>query len=204
MLNNIKIGTRLVIGFASLLVLLALISFFSLINMASMNEETEKVTVRYYPQTVMANTILDNVNLAARTIRNIILLDDPEAIQREEERLQQSADAINEAFAQLEERTVSVEGKQALAAVLEARKVYRADQAEVIRMIEAGQKQEAVNFMMTKLRESQGEYFDKVEVMVGHVSKRVETSAAAAKSAYESSRLFFLRYWSNVTCDVVD
>lgn len=28
MLNNIKIGTRLVIGFASLLVLLALISFF--------------------------------------------------------------------------------------------------------------------------------------------------------------------------------
>jgi methyl-accepting chemotaxis protein len=192
MLNNIKIGTRLVIGFVSLLVLLALVSFSSLINMASMNEETEKVTVRYYPQTVMANTILNNVNLAARTIRNILLLDDPDVIQSEEQRLEQSAAAINEAFAQLEERTVSVEGKQALADVVTARKVYLVDQAEVIRLINAGQKQEAVNFMLTKLRKSQGEYLDKVEVMVGHVGKRVETSAATAKSAYDSARLLIL------------
>lgn len=192
MLSNIKIGTRLALGFASLLILLALISALSLMNMLTMNDNTEQVTVRYYPQVVIANDILDNVNLAARSIRNIVVLSDIEEMKREEARIIESGKVIDEAIAALVKVTQSEEGKALLATINDARNGYRIDQTEAIRLAMSQQNEEAVSYLLNEMRLSQGLYFQAVEDMITHVSKRVEASGAAAKQAYDSARLFIL------------
>src|SRR5690554_1214516 len=192
MLNNMKIGTRLTLGFTSLLILLALISILSILNMATINKNTEQVTVRYYPQTVVANDILDNVNIAARSIRNIIMLSDEGEMKNEEQRVIQAGKAIDQAIANLEKVTQSAAGKALLVTLNEARKGYHADQSEAIRLAMAQQNEEAVSYLLNEMRFSQNLYFQAVEDMVEHVSNRVESSGEAANAAYEKGRLFIL------------
>lgn len=192
MLSNMKIGTRLAIGFSSLLVLLALISLLSLINMSTMNYNTEQVTVRNYPQVVMVNRISDNVNLAARSIRNIVLLSDMDEIKREEERIIQSGRTIDELLAELEKVTQSTEGKALIATIKDARAGYRADQVEAVRLAMNNQNEEAVEFLLNQMRVSQSLYFQSVQDMITHVSNRVESSGAAAADAYANARMFIL------------
>ena len=192
MLNNMKIGTRLTLGFTSLLILLALISILSLINMSAMNRSTEDVTVRYYPQTITANNILRNVNLAARSIRNIVMLSDLAEMKNEEQRIIESGQTIDQAIADLDKVTESAEGKALMVTIKDARKGYQADQSEAIRLAMNQQNEEAVSYLLNEMRFSQGLYFQAVEDMINHVSKRVEASGEAAKNAYESARLFIL------------
>src|SRR5690554_3674650 len=192
MLNNMKIGTRLTIGFASLLILLALISVLALVNMSTMNRNTEEVTVRYYPQTVTANNILRNVNLAARSIRNIVMLSDLAEMKNEEQRIIESGQTIDQAIADLDKVTESAEGKALLVTIKDARKGYQADQSEAIRLAMNQQNDEAVNYMLNEMRFSQSLYFQAVEDMITHVSDRVESAGAAAKDAYENARMFII------------
>lgn len=192
MLSNMKIGTRLAIGFASVLILLALISILSLINMSTMNRNTEQVTVRYYPQTVMANNILRNVNIIARTLRNVVLLTDKEEMKKEEERIAQSIKIIDETIVELEKRTESEEGKALLATINNAKQGFRADQSEAIRLAMAEQNEEATSYLLNEMRFSQSLYFQAVEDMLAHVSKQVEQSGTTAESAYKNARLFIL------------
>jgi methyl-accepting chemotaxis protein len=192
MLNNMKIGTRLTIGFVTLLILLALISIVSMLNMATMNRNTEEVTVRYYPQTVMMNNVLDNLNIAARSLRNIVLLSDVSEMKQESDRIAQTGNEIDKLLAELDKRTESEEGKALLATIAEARKGYLVDQTEAIRLAMASQNEEAVRYLLNEMRFSQGLYFQAVGDMITHVSKRVESSGATAKSAYENARLFIL------------
>jgi methyl-accepting chemotaxis protein len=192
MLNNIKIGTRLTIGFSTLLVLLALISVLSLINMSVMNHNTEQVTVRYFPQTVMANTIIDNLNISARAVRNIIISSDMEMINKQNQRIMDSRRVIDEVLVEFDKITESQEGKAVIAAMKQAREAYRVDQEKALRLAVAQQDEESANFLFTDMEVSQARYFNAVEDMIKHVSKRVETSSAEAKSAYESSRVLIL------------
>src|SRR5690554_4721514 len=143
MLNNMKIGTRLAVGFATLLILLALISILSLANMSVMNSNTEEVTLRYYPQSVQANKLMDNVNIVARAIRNMVLLSDMDDMKAQQERITNAVASIDQALAELDRITQSTAGRAFLATINEAKKAYRADQTETIRLSLAGQDEEA-------------------------------------------------------------
>src|SRR5690606_16163633 len=135
---------------------------------------------------------LRNVNLAARSIRNIVMLSDAEAMKNEDQRIIESGKTIEQAIEDLEKVTESAEGKARLVTIKEARKGYQADQSEAIRLAMAQQNEEAVSYLLNDMRFSQSLYFQAVEDMITHVSKRVESSGAAAKGAYESARLFII------------
>lgn len=192
MLNNMKIGTRLTLGFTSLLILLALISILSLINMSAMNRSTEAITVRYFPQTILANRILENLNVTARSLRNIILLNDIEEMKKEQALIDQATRNITEALAELEKRTESKEGKDRLATMLAAREGYVNDRNEAVRLAIDMQNEQAAHYMFNDLRTSQDLYFRAVEDMTSFSSTEVDLSGEAATAAYEKARLFIL------------
>ena len=192
MLNNIKIGTRLTIGFVSVLILLALISILSLVNMSVMNSNTETITVRYFPQTVKANNVIDNVGIIARSLRNIALLNDEKEIKNELLRIDESNKLIDEASAYLDKVTQSEKGRDIIAEMGAARKAYLADQNEAIRLATSNQKELVVNFLLNEMRDSQSQYFQSIENMITHVTGRVDTSGQAARDAYLNARAFIL------------
>jgi len=78
-----KIGVKLSISYAMLLIVLVAVILLSINGLSSMDENNDKLAYDRFPKTVWANTFIDQLNLAARALRNAILTDDP-AVQKEE------------------------------------------------------------------------------------------------------------------------
>src|SRR5690606_19728943 len=173
-----------------LLIQLVLISVMSLINMATMNHNTEEVTIRYYPQTVTVNEIQRNVNVIARSLRNMVLLADEAEKKNELERINKANKDIDTEFARIDSVTQSEAGRKLIATIDEARKGYLVDQEEAIRLALENQQAKATSYLLNEMRFSQDLYFQAVEDMINHVSKRVESSGEAAASAYDKAQLF--------------
>jgi methyl-accepting chemotaxis protein len=189
MLGNVKIGSRLIGGFGILLVLLAVISGLALFNMSQMNTATDQVTQRYYPQTVLANTVIDNLNVAARVIRNIILLPEPEAMRQEEARLGNVRQNIDKSLLQLHDIVKNEQGIQLLNVLEQKRKLYTVEQAEVLRLALNSQNEEARLHMLSTLRQQQSAYISAVNDIITFSDKEMQLSAESAAQAYVSAKM---------------
>jgi methyl-accepting chemotaxis protein len=188
MLSNVKIGTRLIGGFSVLLILLAIISGLALFNMSQMNSATERMSQRFYPQTVFANKVIDSLNIAARVIRNIILLPEKEAVRAEETRLDEVRKDIDNSLKQLHELVVSDEGKQLLGKVEQLRKLYSVEQAEVLRLALADQTQAARDHMLNVLREPQANYIAAVGDLIAFADREMLRQADVAADAHNAAQ----------------
>ena len=79
MFKNLKIGVRLGIGFATVLILLSTIGVMSYQRINALNDEITNMVNDKYPKTVVANDIIDNINGIARFMRNTLLMKEPKA-----------------------------------------------------------------------------------------------------------------------------
>lgn len=188
MLSNVKIGARLTGGFSLLLILMAIISVLAYVNMAQMNAQTVDIAKRYYPQTVLANSVIDNLNIAARVMRNIIILPDPEDIRKEEARLTDVRQNIDISLRQLHEAVKNEEGKRLLSIVEEKRKAYMVEQAEVLRLGLAGFNDEARIHLLSDLRKQQTDYISAVAALIAFSDREMHQSANIAAQSYASAK----------------
>ena len=76
MLNNLRIGVRLGIGFAIVLTLLMVLSVIALLRIADLSSGTETLVNDRIPKIEMTHEITVNTLMAARAIRNVVLSDD--------------------------------------------------------------------------------------------------------------------------------
>ena len=73
MLNNVKIGTRLVIGYGVIIVLLLVVGGYSFNAVKSLDKRINIVVNDKMIKVVQAYTIIDNSNLITRSLRDIII-----------------------------------------------------------------------------------------------------------------------------------
>lgn len=69
MFKNMKIGMRLGFGFGLVVLLMVTIAFIGITRLGNLNREIENVVKDKYPKTVLANSIIGNVNVIARSMR---------------------------------------------------------------------------------------------------------------------------------------
>ncbi|MBK8385447.1 MAG: hypothetical protein IPL11_07185 [Candidatus Accumulibacter sp.] len=60
-----------------------------------------------FPKTVWAKEIVDNVNVIARALRNVLLLKNPEAASKELDRVIEARRNVNERLARLDQNITS-------------------------------------------------------------------------------------------------
>jgi len=82
MLKNMKIGSRLGFGFGVIMALLLIVGVFSIKEINDMNDNINKMATNLFPKTVAANDIIDNVNIAARVLRNMALVKTPQEMEK--------------------------------------------------------------------------------------------------------------------------
>ncbi|MFA7267913.1 MAG: methyl-accepting chemotaxis protein [Sterolibacterium sp.] len=182
MFKNLKIGTRLGLGFASVLILLAAISATSVIRVNQINQGVELLVNDKFPKTIWANSIVNNINIVARAARNILLISKPEEAAKELERVSDARKLISENLGKLEKTVKSESGKQAYAKVLDTRKAYVADLERFLDLAKAGKKTEATELMLTRMRKSQADYLGAIQGLIDH---QVESMASTGKHADE-------------------
>uniref|UniRef100_Q47GY2 Histidine kinase, HAMP region:Bacterial chemotaxis sensory transducer n=1 Tax=Dechloromonas aromatica (strain RCB) TaxID=159087 RepID=Q47GY2_DECAR len=192
MFKNLKIGTRLGLGFGFVLILLTAISVISYTRLGTLNESINDMVSDKFPKTVIANDIVNNINLVARAIRNAALVKRPEDVSKELDRVADARKKITESFAKLEKLILSEEGKKTLAKATEARKAYLGDQEAALELLKASKKDEAVDLLITKVRKSQADYIAAVNELIAFQSAMMEKEGKNAAEMVNNAKQLIL------------
>ncbi|MDP2962616.1 MAG: methyl-accepting chemotaxis protein [Sulfurimicrobium sp.] len=187
-MKNLKIGMRLALGFGMLALLLVGSSVVSIMQMGKINKDVELITHDRWPKTVWANDVIDNVNLVSRSFRNILLLNDAEAIQKERERIIEARKVTADRYAKLEESTHSDKGKEFLRTVQDARNKFNALVDNMLQMAQTD-KERAIAFMFSDVRPANSSYLGALNKLIAYQSEMVDEGAKEAAETYAFARL---------------
>ena len=79
MFANMKIGLRLALGFAAVLVLLLAVAAVGYTRISALNVQVEGLVNDKFPKTVAANDVIESINVIARRLRNAYIFKDAES-----------------------------------------------------------------------------------------------------------------------------
>ncbi|WP_423709260.1 methyl-accepting chemotaxis protein [Undibacterium sp. WLX3042] len=185
---NMKVGTRLGIGFGVVVMLLIGMTLFGINRMSSLNDGTSLLVNDRYPKVVLANEILDGINFNALAMRNLLITEDPEKIKAALNEIKSNVTRVGEKIAQLDKTISTEKGKQVFNDVKEARSKYVVTQNEYLKLIDEGKKQEAGEYLLSSVVQAQTGYFSQVQNLIALIGTIMVKSGEDAEQNYQSSR----------------
>jgi methyl-accepting chemotaxis protein len=188
MLSNLKIGTRLTLGFLVMLLFLIVIAVIAMTSFSEINKKVDVMTDNKYPKTVMLNDMKDRINVIARAIRNAIILSDPAEEKKELGRIVTEREEIENISEKLDKVVVNSEGKAHLKEVKDHCAAYIVVQNEIIGMINSGKKAEAGQALIQKLRPVQKTYFESIAKMLDFLSKDLQKAGDDVEKTYKAAQ----------------
>jgi methyl-accepting chemotaxis protein len=192
MFKNLKIGVRLGLGFGLTVLLLVVVSTLAYVRVGQINAEISGMVNDKFPKTVWANNVTDQVNLIARVLRNSLLIKNPEDGQKEVARVEGARKEIALNVEKLEKTVHSEEGKKVFGKMMDTRKLYVADLEKFLELQKGNKRDEAVEFIVTKMRQSQGDYIDAISELVEHQTKSMEKGGQLANDLASATQTIVL------------
>jgi methyl-accepting chemotaxis protein len=166
MLNNLKIGARLGIGFAVTLALLITIATVSYMRVDQLNLDIENLINDKYPKTIDAIDVVRALNQVAIINRNLLLTADPSEVQTQLGRMTEQRKIVSENIDGLEKKITSEAGKKALVSVLSERKEYVSDLEKFLGMIQSKDRDGAIKLLNGPMVKSTQEYLAAIRGLI--------------------------------------
>ena len=160
--SNLKVGTKLGLGFAAVIVMLIVVAIVGITSMRSIQTELNDVVHDKFPKTEWANNIVLNINVIARSMRNTLLESKPEEISKELVHIEDARAKIKENLDKMQDTIKSEEGKAMLAKVVAARTAYVEGQAQFLKLAKEGKQDEAKNYLLDVVKTPQAAYITSV------------------------------------------
>jgi methyl-accepting chemotaxis protein len=186
MLNNLKIGVRLGIGFAVTLALLIAIAVVGITRISAMNAEVDSLVKDKFQKTVQANDIIDAVNTVAVQLRNGYILKDAEA-QKALDTIPEQRKIISDRLEKLDKTITSDKGRDLLGKVKAARTGYVAAQEKYMDLLKTTKRDEAAALIAGDLRKTQTDYTQSVVALVDFETELVDKSGKDAEIMADSA-----------------
>jgi len=187
-LTNFKIGARLGAGFGFLVVLLIAMAVLGVSRLSALNEQMDEVINDKYPKTVLANEMIKNVNVIARSSRNILLMTDADDINKEMQTIRQASEGTKGALEKLDALVTGDKGRELIKVILDARTQYNAGRDEVLRLVVAGAKSEATLLLLQKVRPLQLQYMTSIEALIAHQNQLMQVAGKEVTDEYQDAR----------------
>ena len=165
-LNNLKIGARLAVGFAAVIALLIALAALGVTRLIAMHENTELILHDRFGKVALAHTIENQVNQRSRALRSAMLTTDPAIVARELDKVSAAVTVIDKALDRLQQIIRTERGKAALNSLLAKRAVFNAHVNKLVDMIKANQIDAARAYLVQDLITPQNEYLAAITVFV--------------------------------------
>jgi methyl-accepting chemotaxis protein len=191
MFKNMKISTRLAVAFTVMVLITLTISTLSIMRMGQMDDNTDLLINDRYPKTVVANNIIDNVNLISRAIRNALLFTDNKMIEAETVRIRNAQNINREMIEKLEAEIKSDKGMELLGIVNESRQKFTAGTDKLLDLA-LSDAAAATDFLIKDLRPLNTAYLEAVNDMIKFQGELMEESGKESRATYAASRNFML------------
>nr|WP_101103150.1 methyl-accepting chemotaxis protein [Macromonas bipunctata] len=186
MFGNLKIGTRLALGFGVTLLFLVLVTAIGTLRIADLNRSIREMAGDAFPKTVLASDLNNAINTTARRLRNAYIFQGV-AAQRELEQIAEQRQIIVDSLNKLERYVKTDEGRANLKKIHAARADYVAQQDRFIQALNEGRREDAAALLSGELTSTQVAYMaalSELSDFQGKLMERVgEETEAMASSA---------------------
>ncbi|MBV8625912.1 MAG: MCP four helix bundle domain-containing protein [Herbaspirillum sp.] len=190
--SNLSIATRLAFAFSVLILIIAAIVTLGLIRLADINKALEMVVNDRYKKISIITTISGKIDDVAIAVRNQLLTNSPEQAAREQSMAQDLSLQVTAHLKELDGMLVNPAAREQLGKVLKARDVYSAQRREVEALNAKGQRDAAVELLITKVGPLQKAYFGELDKLAEIQQKMMDKSVTDAEAAYNTTRLIML------------
>ena len=192
MFKNLKIGVRLGIGFALIVVLLAVVSTLAYIRVGTLDTEINDLIKDKYPKTVLATDIIRAMNQVAQFNRNTLLIDDPVELQKQRARRDEQRKIISDRINQLEKIITSDAGKKLLADMEVKRAAYVKELDEFAKMNQAGDRKGALQSLYGEMRPVTEAYLNSIRELIKFQDDLMEKAGVEAEELVKQTRNLIL------------
>ena len=152
MLTNLKIGTRLSVGFGLILALLLLIAGVGINRMGSIAADTERIVTHYNVQNNLARDMSEQIQIVARLLRTVLLMDNVADKKDNAAKIAKARETYDELSKKLETTTKSPESKAIMADIASHVGKARRANTQVLELALAGKDKEANRLLFAEAR----------------------------------------------------
>ncbi len=165
-ISNLKIGTRLGLGFGVVVVLLAAVAIIAVSRIQLINQATERILGDSFVKLTLARQIQTEVNVQGRLLRNAIIgAADPEEVRAQLEKLDASLKTNEEYIVKLNTMLTLPKGRELFKTLSEHREAYTKERLVIVKLIKDGQAEQAGKHVSKELRAVQVPYFNAINAM---------------------------------------
>jgi len=187
MFKNLRIALKLGMGFGTVLVLLAIVAFIGITRLASVQANFELAVNENAVKIKLANDMIDQQNIIARSVRNIILLEDVADMKKEEERIRDARATYKEADDKLDKLLKTEAAKKIMADIDASRNAVYPLIDKAVTAALANNNAEATRILLKEVRPPQGQFLKNISAMIERQEKQNTDLVEQASKDYDSA-----------------
>ncbi|HEX8405760.1 MAG TPA: methyl-accepting chemotaxis protein [Duganella sp.] len=186
--KNIKVSTRLRIGFGAILSMLVIVIGLSINYLGTLNAGTDAIVTETYPKVLQAQNLMNLNNKVARSLRNALLIGDEAKAAKEVDVVNEKLREMVASAQKLDEMVKSGVGQGLFDTLQASYPPYAAAINEVVRLRRDDGVEPAVAYMLSITRNLQMAYMNNLDALIAHQSDAMEKARARAEETYQRSR----------------
>jgi methyl-accepting chemotaxis protein len=186
-LQDLKISTRLMLGFAAMAALIVLLGAMSLLRVSAIAHQLDRVEHEQYPRIVLVDTVKGHVEHVGRALRNQFIMTDAADLRGQLEVIEQADRALGVGFDKLA-ATGDANDKERLANVASARAGYRKERDRVLELLRAGKIEDAKAALVKDMRATEKVYAKALDELVAAEQAKMDAAGKAADATVSGTR----------------
>lgn len=187
MFSNLKVGMKILAGFALVLAIMLVTVLVAINRLAVVNQASDAVTADRLPKIIQLGNAVTEINEVVRASYNILLEDDSSRVAQETKRLMASRTAINDILENFEGTVKSPKGKELLAKIVENRAAFGPMQDKFLKLVKEGETGLAKELLTGEMAARQKSYFDAINAMRDSQENAAKEASAAIGATYSSA-----------------
>ncbi|WP_099881102.1 methyl-accepting chemotaxis protein [Massilia violaceinigra] len=192
MFSDLKIGARLAIGFGLTICILLVMSLFGISRIRYTSSLTDHIVNDRYVQVELTNVMRSYANRGAQSLRNAMLAPDPAQSQTLMTGMLDADRTGAEASAKLGAMMVADEAKQLFQDQAKAFDAYFQLRSQAVKRFEAGERDDAVQFLFKEVIPIQNAYFGRLDAVLKYQTALMARDGKEAADASSSAALMML------------
>lgn len=177
--KNMKMASKLALGFGLTGLILVLISTLSIVRFKSLGETVNLVIHDRYAKVEMVFLIHEHQNLQARYLRNAILsAKNPEQMESWLTKVEQEAAGNAELIEKLTPLILSPKGLELFGQLKSFREPYALSRAELVKTLRSGKVDDATDYLLNQFQKPQLDYFHAAEALIKYQEDLMRTDSA--------------------------
>lgn len=191
-LANLRIGFRLGAGFSVLIIMLFVVSFFSLSKLSAFQDNARGIVLEIYPATKESNNLIDLVNEHFIGYSQLLLSSEQSQRQGSLNNIMAHRQEISTLLAKIESGMTNENARKYTDTINQYRAQFLASADKLLAAMQAGNRFEAAEEFNNDLSKIQAQYIKAVKDMAYYQGEAMDASIEAMAVEYNNTRMILL------------